>query len=805
MKRWAIAGALVVASFAGSVNAQVLPRLPGGRVQPGPRDTTKDTTKIKWAPPDSIAQRLLQLRNFTVTRYQGDTAVFNAQSHALDLLAAKKRLAAVDRDSQTIVSDSGIYYSEKTRGVVSGGKYTVTPPPNSGQADIVGHGRLDYNLNLRTARIENARLPMNNGEMWYMDIALAEVQQDTAAGKSMTVWSKGGSITSCPDSVPDWHLEVGEAKRTSDNTIAARPAVLYIKDVPVMWFPFFFSDTKSGRHSGIITPEFGLGDIVRNSASYRRHVDHAGYYWAANDYMDFATWLDWRSSAGATQGDPGWLKLNGDWSYKWLDRFLTGRVGVGYTEQRDGSTNTAVSWNHEQEFSKDSHITANLNFVTSTALQRQNTFNPYTALATIASALAYQTKLGPASISIGGTRTQYPGRQQIDQTVPTVNLTSTPITLGEFFSWTPSFSYSEHDVLRMDQPGIGAYVFSTDAVTGLRDSALSKTRSSRDETMTIGAPLQIFGFDLNNTVSIHNQRQDFPQQFPIYNVETGQVTDTRIFAATYQSAVDWNPDFKLPGFWQNKFNITPSISLQNIDPGPFWVASERTNGEYVSQGKRLTGGLSMAPTIFGLFPGFGPFQRIRHSFTPTISWSYGPKADVSDEYLAALGRTRAGSFTNLPLNNVTFGLTQLFQAKLRARNDSNPDGGQKIDLLGVTMTPLSYDFARAKGHAKTAGVTSENWGYSLRSDLLPGFDFSSTYSLFLGSTLSDTAQFKPYLTAIQASFTLSRDNNPLTVFRKFFGAPAPPTDSAKKAQAEADAARIRAENAAAQPVAGTVR
>src|SRR5262249_56611570 len=140
---------------------------------------------------------------------------------------------------------------------------------------------------------------------------------------------------------------------------------------------------------------------------------------------------------------------------------------------------------------------------------------------------------------------------------------------------------------------------------------------------------------------------------------------------------------------QNKLNITPSISLQNIDPGPYWVASERTNGKYVSQGKRITAGLSASPTVFGLFPGVGPFQRFRHSLTPTIGWTYGPRADVSDEYLTALGRTRKGSFTNLPLNNLTFGLTQLFQAKLRSPNDSSPEGGTKIDLLALSITPLS--------------------------------------------------------------------------------------------------------------------
>lgn len=801
-----VAGAVLLTSLAQSVSAQIIPRPPVGRggIQPVPRDTSKDSSRVKWAPPDSVAQRLMLLQGYNVTRYQGDTAVFNAQSHALDLLAAKKGVAAVDRDAQTVVSDSGIYYTESNRKVVSGGHYRLTPPPNSGQADIVGVGRVDYSLSARTARITNAKMPVNNGEMWYMDIALAEIMSDTVGGKGVTVWGRGGSLTSCPDSIPDWHLQFGETKRTSDNTVAARPAVLYVRDVPVMWLPFFFSDTKGGRHSGIITPQFGLGDIVRNSPTYRRNVDHAGYYWAISDYMDLSSWIDWRSSAGSTEGDPGWIRLNTDWTYAWLDRFLNGRIGLAYTNQRDGQTNKAISWNHSQQFSKDSHLQANVNFVTSTTLQRQNTFNPYTALATIGSSISYQTKLGPASLSIGGTRTQYPGRPQVDQTVPTINLTSTAINLGSAFSWTPSFSYSRHDVLRMDQPGLGAYVFNLNPVTGIRDSSLSKSRSSHDETMTIGAPIQIFGWSLNNTVNIHQQRQDFPQQFPIYDVETGAVTDTRIFAATYQSAIDWNPDFKLPALFQNRFNITPSVSLQNIEPGPYWVASERTNGRYVSQGKRLTGGLSAAPTLFGLFPGFGPFQRIRHSITPTIGYSYGPRADVSDEYLAALGRTRARSFTNLPLNSVSFGLTQLFQAKLRSANDSNPDAGQKIDLLSISMTPLSYDFARAnQAHRNTAGFTSDSWGYSLRSDLLPGFDFSSQYSLFLGSTLSDTAEFKPYLTSISASFSLSRDQNPLTVFRKLFGRPA--SDSEQKAAAKAQSEALKAQNAAASSVAGNPR
>src|ERR1043166_1236550 len=133
--------------------------------------------------------------------------------------------------------------------------------------------------------------------------------------------------------------------------------------------------------------------------------------------MDTQTWFDWRSGTGGTGlGDPGFMRINGEWRYRWRDRFLNGQLASSYTRQGDGSNNTAVNWVHTQEFSRHSHLNANINYVTSTIIQRQNTFNPYAALATIASALAFQDKVGPAQLSIGGTRKQYPGRQQGDQT-----------------------------------------------------------------------------------------------------------------------------------------------------------------------------------------------------------------------------------------------------------------------------------------------------------------------------------------------------------------------------------------------------
>jgi hypothetical protein len=803
--------ALLIVGMASAGAAQI-PRLPNrpAPIQPVRRDTTKDSTQFRFAAPDTLMQRLLQLPGYNVTRYSSDTAFFNAERNSLDLLAGKKRPAAVSRDSQLVVSDSGIYYTQTTRRVETGGHYVLTPPPSTGQAEIRGFGRVGYDLVARSARVTNARLPVNNGEMWYLSVKVAQLDLDSTDAKKGSVAIGGGTMTSCDDSIPDYHFEYKEAKKTG-NAVVARPAVMYIKDIPVMWFPFIFSDQQGGRHSGILPPQFGLGDVVRNSPAYRRNVEHVGYYWALSDYMDVSTWLDWRSAAGATEGDPGWVRYNADWDYKWLDRFMGGRIGTSYTSQRDGSSNLAVSWSHQEDLGRNQHITTNVNYVTNTTIQRQNTFNPYAALATIASQANYQAKMGPASLTVGATRKQYPGRDQVDQAFPSISFTTSPIAIGKVFSWTPGFSFSRSDVLHMDQPGLGQFRYFLNDL-GARDSTLSKTRNSANAQMSFDTPVQIFGWDLRNSIRVTQQRNNFPQQFTIYDVKTGAVTDTRVYAATYNTSVDWNPEFALPSLGQNRFNLSPTFSLGNVDPGPFWVASERTNGRFVSQSKRVTFGLSASPTFFGLFPGFGPFSRIRHSITPTFGYSYAPAKSVSDEYLEALGKTRKGYLGSLAQNQVTFGLTQNFEAKpRRAANDttSNESGGQPIRLLSINMSSFTYDFERARTVGRALnGLTTETFNYSLSSDLIKGLDFSSQYSLFSGSTLSDTAKFSPYLTGISASFNVSREQNPFAIFARLFGravpeppkAPEKPNDQVRPRPDDPQAQAI-----AAQPVAGSVR
>ncbi len=582
-----------------------------------------------------------------------------------------------------------------------------------------------------------------------------------------TMYLKGLEMTSCVDSVPDYYFKLSQAKRTPDGWLYGRPAVLYITDghdstsaIPMLWLPFFFQPLHGGRHSGILTPKFGISDIVRISPTYHRDIENVGYYFAINDYMNATASFDWRSGAGGGTAniDPGWIRYQADWDYKWLDRFVEGDLRLGYTQQGDGSTNKALSWNHNERFAHDASLRMGLNYVSSTRIQRQNTFDPYQATATIRSQVNYSRRFGPATLTIGGDRSQYPGRDQVDQNFPSVSFASETVKLfGDHVLWTPSVGYSFSSSTNLDQPSPLSYVR-----TGLTDSTKIK-RSTFGESISIQSPIDIFGTRFGNTVSIHTTRNDFPQQFIIYDVKTGDSVGTRVFGSTFTSTLDWTPGFQLPSLRQgglNMFKISPSISLANVDAGPFFIKTERTDGKWAHQTKRVQVGVSTSPTIYGFFPGLGRFSEFDHVINPFIGYSAAPAAKVSDEYLEATGRTRKGYLGSLAQSAVSFGVSQSLDAIVKPPSDSTGAKGQHIKLLGLTMSSFTYDFRRADTLRATnphwwRGLTTDQASYQLRSDLFPGFDFSAAYSLFQGSTNSDTAVFKPHRESMSASFSPS--------------------------------------------------
>jgi hypothetical protein len=770
-----------------------------------PRDTTRagdsakaDTAKkelIDWAEPDSMMSALLNRPGYNVTRYQGVRVRFDARARTLYLVGGP---AGVARGITMLVGDT-ITYNDSTKVVLARGDTLVLRDPQRGNADLIALGEMVYNVELRRGSVTNISTSLESGEQWFVGGSRAGFVSDTTGGRPTAFYVRSGTITSCDDSIPDYHFASKQIKLVSKNLLVARPAVLYIRDVPVFWLPFIFQDMRTGRRSGILTPRFGINEIARNSPSYRRHVDNIGYYWALSDYMDARFWLDWRSGASGTSSDPGWTRLNGEWTYRWIDRFLSGRLAVAQLSQRDGQKNTSISWGHQQDFSQTSRLTTDINYVTSTRLQRQNTFQTSQALGTIQSRASYTQKIGPASFSLGGARTQYPGREEVTQNFPNFNISTPTLALARWLEWTPSLSVNNNEQFKVDRNGEFAYRYTVN--NGVLDST-RLTSNSRVSDLSFNTPLKIFGFSLTNSFRVADRENNNPVRIPVIDQDDPTIRHDRVFARTFSTEVDWSTQFSLPSIMQNTLRLSPSISIQNVDASrAFWVRTEQTGGRYVTQSKRLSYGLSASPTLFGLFPGVGPVERFRHTLSTQISYAYAPAAEVSREFLAATNTDPRGYLGSLAANNISVGVNQVIEAKLRNRDTTSTAEPRKIKLLAIGMTPIAYDFERKKATGNTGFIT-ENIGFDFTSDLLPGFSSRVGYSLFQGVITSDTSKFKPFRTDVSASWSINGSSGIFGAITRIFGRAVPqPNPQVERLEPAADDALTR--RVASTPVAGS--
>jgi hypothetical protein len=773
-----LAGLALAVIAAGALAAQE-PR-PQPREQAVPLPSLTDTVPtselgelVIWSEADSVMQSLLARAGYTITRYQGDTVRFDADTRALRV----EGNAAVGRGETVLVGDT-LIYNDVARTVLAIGDTVVLRDPTQQDADIVAFGRMSYDLERQRARVINVTTAVEAGERWFLSSREGLFIGDrTGAGHTVS-YGLDGSVTSCDLDEPHYHFRAREIKHVGRRWIIARPAILYIEDVPVAWLPFVFQDIRSGRRSGVLNARFGLTDVVRTSGGYRRQIENVGYYFALNDYMDAQMSLDWRSGVRGTSFDPGWTRYNGEFQYRWMDRFLSGRMGSSYTRRDDGSTNLALSLNHTQSFSQTRGLNANINYVTNTRIQRDQSFNVQQALATISSSVNYRQQIGPAAISLGGARTQFPGRDQVNQTLPTLNISTSPISPAEWLVWSPSFTLTNSEQLRIDQPTSPFRFRYVTGPGGALDS-IPVRANARSTNLAFDTPLQIAGFTWRNRFTVSDVLQDFPIQERVVDPQDPTQQLTRVYQRGFSTRVDWETGISLPSLSQGRWNLSPSVSIQNVDPGSgFWLRTHLSGGQFVSQSKRLVYSVSSSPTFFGLLPGFGPFARIRHAISPSVSFAYSPAASVSDEFLSALGRERGTYLGALAQNRISLGLSHNFEARLRSAADTGAATGEKIRLLSMNLSSLTYDFERARATGRTlSGFATETFGFSARSDLLPGFDVSMGYSLFEGSLLSDTARFSPYRTTINASFSIGRDQNPITSLARLFRS-AVPADSA---------------------------
>lgn len=679
---------------------------------------------------DAVLDSLRQLPGYRVTRYVADTLIVLGDSQTIVLEGD----ALLERDSTTLEADSVHYRESSCRIDAAGG-----PALFDQGTVLVGKG-MRYDTCIRRGTVTEALTDFDQGgAKWFM-------RGDIAVDSGSTrLYGASSNITSDERPVPGYHFAAGEVKWLNKNVMVARPAVLYVRDVPIMWLPFIFQDIRPGRRSGILVPRFGLNDLVRPTRSYRRHISNVGYYLVLSDYVDMLASADWFAGTSFT--------IRGDVRYRWLDRFLQGNLSYSRLTQLDATAHSdQIVWTHSQSFNSRTRFTTSVNYATSARVVQRNTINPFLTTAQLSSTANFDKRFGWGTLNVGGSMTQNLQTELRQQNLPRVSITPAPIDLASWITWSPSFSFNNTQTfhttggapLLVGRPGGGV-------------DTLPLTFDTRSTDLTIGTPLRLGRWNWSNTVTVSDRASNQRVEYVIPDPADPTLLQRVVYDRSFETRMDWSTGINLPQLFSGTWRLQPGVQIVNkTSAGPFMLRNQFTGGRFLQQGKRLQFSLGMAPTFFGFFPGIGPFARIRHSVSPLISYQYAPGAAVAEEFAHALDP--AGRLLNArsdPQQTITLGLQQNFEAKFKpAPGDTANAPARKIRLLSIATSAISYNFEQAKDSGRV-GWQTQTLTNTFLSDLLPGFNLQVTHDLWRGQVGLDTTKFDPFLQNVSASFSVS--------------------------------------------------
>jgi len=686
-----------------------------------------------FAPADSVTSELLGRQGYQSTRYRADSATVFMEDQRVRL----EGKALTERRGSTLEADTITYRGASCLLDASG------EPKLFDRGQVLVGQQIRYDTCIRRGVISDALTNFTEGStVWFLR---GDVSQDSSSNR---IYAASSEITSCDLPIPHYHFSARQVKWVSKNVLVARPVVLYVRDVPILWLPFIFQDMRPGRHSGILVPQFGFNDLVRPNRSYNRQITNLGYYWAPNEYLDFTGRLDWYSNRYVQYGLGG--------QYNWLNRFMDGSVSFSKQQQSGGSSAATLRWDHQQTFNLSTSLNFDINYASNTSVIQRNAIDPLLNTQQITSSLNFSKRYGWGTLTLGGNRRQSLSDGSVQQLLPALTISPASIALGSNITWSPGLSFTNNTSSRTPLDSL------VQILPGGALDTLEQSGSSRITAFNFDTPLRFGAFNWQNAVRVTDETSTGreSERFQVDDPSTPDPTDsatvTRTFTGDFSTGIDWDTGINLPILFRGSWKIQPVVGVANTTSGPFALRNRNTGGAFVRQGKRFRFSASASPTLFAFFPGFGLASRIRHSLSPTLNWNFSPAADVPEEYARALvSPGQAFQLRSDATQTVSLGLSQTFEAKAKtAGNDTAAVDARKFRVLSINTSPISYDLEQAKKPGRSGWVT-ETITNSFLSDLLPQFTLSISHDLWEGVAGIDTSRFDPFLSSVSASFAIS--------------------------------------------------
>ncbi len=556
-----------------------------------------------------------------------DSVRFNAKTRVMRLKGdAKVRLKQQSLESEIIEMNfetSGVM-AEGTKDSIK--KVKGFPKFTDNGESFVGE-KMNYNFKTKQGTITFTETEISNG--YYFGQKIKRVSESE-------MFVKDGCYTTCDEPHPHYFFGSPEMEVVANEKVYLDPIIFYVEDMPVFYMPIgLFFPSRGGRQSGLMIPSFFF--------SKDRGVvfQDFGVYLALSDYYDTQFKVDFFSKGGYT------LKNLTRWN--WRDHF-NGNMDVeyGYTRMnpdQNYTQNYKFELNHDQSLSPQTRITSRVSFMSQNYYDNTSMYLQDRITQNIHSNAQYSTSFeNGSSISMSLNRDQ--------------NLQS-----GEWYQTFPQVTYS----LPQWKP-LSSIVSSG---SWLKDISVSYSVSGSYYTEKVRHPDSTYVDSTNSWI---------PDTNFIYNTKS---------IINHSPSISISPKL-------GHFTLTPFISFRANN---YFRRLTRTystidstthdrfeHGFYTEYSYSL--GLSAQTRLYGIVkPNLFGMKALRHTFQPTISYSYTPDLSNSkfgfyDSYYNPISKQQVtysrfladggGIASRFLSQSINYSILNNFDAKF-AQRDTQPD------------------------------------------------------------------------------------------------------------------------------------
>ncbi len=585
-----------------------------------------------------------------------DSIIYEAATGKANLYG-ESHVEYINMDLQSdkiyMVLDSSLVHA--TGSVDSLGVKHGTPIFKMG-SDTYENDTMAFNFKTKKGLIQQVYTQQEDGYL------TAEIAKRGANGE---LFLGHGKYTTCDDPHPDFYIAMSRAKVRPGKDVVFGPSYLVVCDVPIpLAIPYgFFPFTKS-YSSGFIMPTYG------DETERGFYLRDGGYYFAVSDKMDLKllgeiyTKGSWGASVASNYRKR--YRYSGS-VYASYQNSVTGEKNMpDYAKQ----TSFKVQWSHRQDAKANpfSTLSASVNFATS-SYERNNLtsmYNPQTLTqSTRTSSVNYSTGFSSIGLSLSTTMnlSQNMKDSTIAMTLPDLN-----ISISRFYPFKRKKMVGKerwYEKISMSYTGHFSNSISTKEDKLMHSNLIKDWRNGMQHSIPISA-----NFTVLNYINVN----------PSFNFTDR--TYTNKVMKSWDDATNKEMNDTVYGLY-NVFNWNLSLS-----------ASTKLYGMYIPSRK-----------LFG-----NKIDRIRHVFTPSVSFSYAPDFSASRYgYYKTYQKTDAegnvtlveyspytGSLYGVPgrgkTGSISFDVSNNIEMRVASEADT-VSGFKKVSIIDELGASMSYNLA----------------------------------------------------------------------------------------------------------------